>query len=580
MAEIAESQNEPNKAAILHTLGAAAHQAGRYEEAIELFSKAIETNPRIPQFHNSLGIAFKALGKPEEAINAYQQSVRLEPSFAEGYYNLANAQRDHSCIAEALDNYKQAIRVKPQFAKAYYNLANLLRNQKQLVDAVENYKQAIRLRPDYAIAYNNLGLALKSLGRDDEAIEYYKQAICIKGDYSEAYNNLGIALKDQGQLDEALENYTKAIRLKPDYPESYNNMGTVLHSQGRYDEAIEKYEQVIRLQPDHAGAHWNHSLLLLLTGRYSEGWKEYQWRRKIKSATFAYPHCYEKPCWDGSSFAGKRLLVHYEQGMGDNLQFVRYLPMVKARGGTVIFESPKAMYGLMRRFDAIDELVEAVPESKPDVEFDLYTSIMDLPYIFGTTLETIPSDVPYLYADSAKVKYWRDRLTGAGFKVGLVWGGRPIRANEVLTLQYRSCSLEHFEPLANIPTVQLYGLQKGPAAAQVKQLSKQFIIENFGEEFEDFTDTAGAIENLDLVISIDTSAAHLAGAMGKPTWVLLKFDADWRWLLERQDCPWYPTMRLFRQNKGEDWDIVIKRVAKELQTLISSKQTEHRYSKT
>ncbi|MEA3225575.1 MAG: hypothetical protein U9Q07_06455, partial [Planctomycetota bacterium] len=248
----------------------------------------------------------------------------------------------------------------------------------------------------------------------------------------------------------------------------------------------------------------------------------------------------------------------------------RYMPKVKQLGGTVIFETPRSMYGLLRAFDGIDELVESSRERLPDAEYDAYTSLMDLPGIFGTTLDTIPAGVPYICADSAKVEYWRGRLSEPGFKVGLVWGGRPTGPNEVLSLQHRSCRLEDFAPLADVAGAALYGLQKGPPAAQVEQLPQQIVVSNLGEEFDDFTDTTAAIENLDLVISIDTSVAHLAGAMGKPVWLLLKSDADWRWLLDREDNPWYPTMRLFRQGRPGDWNEVISRVADELRTWVKT----------
>jgi len=419
-------------------------------------------------------------------------------------------------------------------------------------------------------------MTLKNVGRIDEAIENYNEAICLKPDYAEAHNNLGIALKEQGRLAEAVESYEQAVRLRPHYAEAHNNMGIALHANGEHDRALECCERAIQLVGDYAQAHWNRSLVLLLKGRFTEGWEEYRWRRRTNLAASAYPHTFDEPSWDGEPFAGKRLLVHYEQGLGDNLQFVRYLPMVKQLGGTVIFETPGSMYGLLRTLDGIDELVEASPERPPDVEFDSYTSLMDLPGIFGTTLETIPANVPYIHADPAKVERWRGRLSGPRFKVGIVWGGRPTGPNEVLSLQYRSCGLEHFAALADVDAVALYGLQKGPPAVQVDQLPERITVSNLGEEFDDFADTAAAVENLDLIVSIDTSVAHLAGAMGKPVWVLLKSDADWRWLLDREDNPWYPTMRLFRQRRPGDWNEVLSRVAGELRNRVDawSKKTD------
>jgi len=540
------------------------HREGQYAEAVENYRLLLQTDPTCAELYVNIGIALKAQGKSDVAIANYKQAIQLKPELAEAYYNLANVLKDQNRHAEAIESYRQAVRLKPDFAQAYYNMGNVLRSNKQLGEAIETYRKAVIIKPDYAIAYNNLAMALNDIGRSAEAVENYRKAIQFRPDYSQAYNNLGIALKDQGHLDEAVECYAEAVRLKSDYPEAYNNMGIALHARGDHDRALECWQRAMELQPDYAQAHWNRSLVLLLRGRFTEGWKEYEWRRKTNLLTLAYPHNYDKPRWDGKPFAQKRLLVHYEQGLGDNLQFVRYLPMVKQLGGTVIFETLKPLGGLLRNFAGIDELVGASVDSPPDVEFDAYTSLMDLPGIFGTTMDTIPAEVPYIHADPARVEYWRDRLSRTAFKVGVVWSGRPTGSNEVLSLQHRSCRLEHFSPLADIPDVVLYGLQKGPAAEQTAQLSRQILACNHGEEFEDFTDTAAAIENLDLVISIDTSVAHLAGAMGKPVWVLLKFDADWRWLLDRDDSPWYPTMRLFRQKKPHDWDEVLDRVAGDL----------------
>ena len=542
----------------------------RDAEIIENYRLLLRTDPNHAEVYVNIGIALKGQGRFDEAIAHYKQAIYLKPQLIEAPYNLANLLKEQERYAEAIENYTQAVRLKPDFYQAYYNLGNALRSNEQFSEAIDNYRQAVRLKGDYAEAYNNLAMTLKDVGRISEAIESYREAIRVKPDYVEAHNNLGIAFKEQGKLAEAIESYRRAVSLRPDYAEAHNNMGIALHASGEHDRALECCEQAIELVPDYAEAHWNRSLVLLLKGRLTEGWEEYQWRRRTNLATSAYPHTFDKPRWDGKSFAGKRLLVHYEQGLGDNLQFVRYLPTVKQLGGTVVFETPRSMYGLLRAFDGIDELAEASSGRLPDVEFDSYTSLMDLPGIFGTTLETIPADVPYIHADSAKVEHWRGRLCGQRFRVGIVWGGRPTGANEVLSLQHRSCGLRHFAALANVAGVALYGLQKGPPAAQVDELSERIIVRNLGEELDDFTDTAAVVENLDLVISIDTSVAHLAGAMGKPVWVLLKSDADWRWLLDREDSPWYPTMRLFRQREWGDWNCVFERVTEELRLLAAT----------
>jgi len=304
-------------------------------------------------------------------------------------------------------------------------------------------------------------------------------------------------------------------------------------------------------------------MALLLTGRFEEGWDEYRWRLRTEKA--AYPRRHHVPCWDGSPFAGKRLLVHYEQGFGDNIQFIRYLPMVKRRGGTVICEMLAPLIGLFHGLPGIDELIPASAERTLATEFDLYVPLLELPGIFGTTSKTIPAGVPYLHADPAKAEYWRQKLVSRAFKVGIVWAGKPAHPED----RTRSCHLRHFLHWSKIPGLRLFGLQKGAAANQTEDLSQEIAMTNLGGELDDFTDTAAVIANLDLIVSVDTAVLHLAGAMGRPAWAILPFSPDWRWMLDRPDSPWYPTMRLFRQKSYGDWDDVFQRVSQELQMLVA-----------
>jgi len=596
-------QDNPDNPVALYSLGVIAHQRTKHEAAVKLISKAITNNPQIPQFHNTLGLVFEVLEKYEEAVSAYQQAVSVKPDYAEAYHNMAIALQSQNqyaaavekCkqalsikhnyaeayntmgfslekqqqYAEAIKYYKKAVQYKPDFAEAYNHLGVVLNDQGHPAEAIENYKQALRLDPNYAEVYNNLGIALKELKQLVEAISCFEQAIRLESDFAEAYYNLANSLRDETRCTEAIENYRKAVHIKPDYAEAYNHLGVVLNAQGGYVEnienleAIENYRRALQLNPDFAEAHWNLSLVLLRTGRLIEGWKEYEWRRNPKLDIATYPHSYETPRWDGSQFKGKRLLVHYEQGLGDTLHFVRYLPMVKARGGTVILEVRKPLYKLLKGFPGVDELIEASLDNKPAVKFDYHISLMDLPKIFETTLETIPAEVPYINCCPKKVEHWRNKLAGPDLKVGIVWAGSPSHGND----QNRSCALKDFEPLTKTDGVRLYGLQKGEAAKQVERLTDEMTITNLGTEFEDFTDTAAAIENLDLLISVDTSVLHLAGAMGKPVWALLPFAPEWRWMLNRQDSPWYPTMKLFRQKKWGQWESVFQDVADELRIM-------------
>jgi hypothetical protein len=291
-----------------------------------------------------------------------------------------------------------------------------------------------------------MGIALKAKQQFIEAISYFEEAIRLEPDFAEAYYNLANSLRDETRCIEAIEHYRQAVRLKPDFAEAYNHLGVVLNAQGGYAENIENYEAIenyrraLKLNPDFAEAHWNLSLVLLRTGRLAEGWKEYQWRRNPKLDIITYPHSFETPRWDGSDFMNKKLLVHYEQGLGDTIHFVRYLPMVKARGGTVILEVRKSLYKLLQYFPGVDELVEASFDKKPDVKFDYYISLMDLPNIFATDLETIPAKAPYINCCPIKAKYWQKKLSDPDFKVGIVWAGSPSHGND----QNRSCTLKHF----------------------------------------------------------------------------------------------------------------------------------------
>jgi tetratricopeptide (TPR) repeat protein len=438
----------------------------------------------------------------------------------------------------------------------------------QYEQAVELINKAIAANCSIPEFYNNIGLAFDEQGQYTAAIENYRRALKLKPDYVEAYNNLGITLRVRGEFTEAIECYRRAIQIRPDLAELYCNLADVYRDMGQCSEANANYDQAIQLKPDCYQAHWHKALALLLSGNFTEGWAEYKWRRHPDLKITTYPHHYlPELAWDGSSFKGKRLLVHYEQGLGDTLQFVRYLPMVKSRGGTVILEVRKPLFNLLQGFEGADELVMGSFEHKPDVKFDLHTSLMDLPCIFATTLETIPGKVPYIYSDPAKLRIWKERFAKHGFKIGIVWAGSSEHAKN----HARSCPLRCFAPLTKIPHVRLYSLQKGPAAQQLKDFAAQTNVINIAAQLQDFADTAGVIANLDLVISVDTAVLHLAGAMGKAVWALLSYTPDWRWMLDRYDNPWYPTMRLFRQTKLGDWTTVQQRVADELSQYVNKR---------
>ena len=540
------------------------HEQKNFKDAIIYYLKAVNLKPDFVEASYNAGLAYQLLGNFREAVAWYRRALKLNPNFVEAFNNLGQVLQQAGKSEEAQACFREAIRIKPDFAEAYFNLADLQCRRGQKDEAEKNFTRALRINPHMIEALNNLGNLYKDRGNIEAALKKYRQVIRLNPQLAEAYYNLGSALRLQGGFSEAIENFKCALQLKPDYAEAYNNLGLTYKNMGELEAAICNFTCALDIKQGFGEAHWNRSFTFLLQGNFAEGWNDYEWRYKQPRWKTIYPFRLNVPRWNGSSARDKRIFVHDEQGLGDTLQFVRYLPLLKSLCGTLILETRKALMELLNGFPGIDELVERSTDGNPAVAFDYYLPLLSLPGIFNTTPENIPGKVPYLYADPDKIAYWRDRLETKNFKVGLVWAGRPLHAND----HNRSCNLDQFASLATIAGVRLYGLQKGPAADQSAHWSACPDFENLGQEFEDFSDTAAAIACLDLVISVDTSVAHLAGAMAKPVWVLLPFIPDWRWMMDRTDSPWYPTMKLFRQNKHGDWGSVFQRVKEELQRIV------------
>jgi tetratricopeptide (TPR) repeat protein len=378
----------------------------------------------------------------------------------------------------------------------------------------------------------------------------------LRSGCAEGHNTLGNALQEQGRLEEAEQCYRTAIRLKPRLGEAHYNLGNAARAGGRLAEARAGYERTIALEPRHAKAHWNRSLLLLAAGEFEEGWEEFEWRWRKPDTP---PRQFPQPLWDGSRLEGRGILLHAEQGLGDTIQFIRYAKLVEQAGGKVCFECPRQLAPLLESVEGIDILVEA---GSALLGFDVHAPLASLPRLFGTTAARIPAGVPYLRVGEAFAEKWRRRLEGTGGpRIGLVWAGNPQHPEDRL----RSLRLEAFEPLAATQGVSWYSLQFGASASQAAHPPGGMNLVDLGPETEDFRDAAAAIQQLDLVISVDTAMAHLAGALARPVWVLLGYVPDWRWLLDRSDSPWYPSMRLFRQPRPGDWEAVIEAVADALE---------------
>jgi tetratricopeptide (TPR) repeat protein len=529
-----------------------------WEEVFERMAHSLRT--MLADAANDRGVILAQQGQERQAIEYFMQSVRHRPDSPEVQNNLGNALRSQGRFEEAARHCKEAVRLRPDFPQAHNNLAIILCRQGKNAEALEHYEESLRLRPDYPEAHYNLANALQRLQRFEEAAYHYQQAIRINPTHADAHNNLGSVLHDLDRLPEAVASFHEAARCRPGYADAYYNLANTLYGQGNFDEALANFNEALRLKPDFAEARWNRCLVLLLRGEFERGWPDYEYRwlqPGVERRSFS------KPVWNGLPFPGQTLLLHAEQGLGDTIQFIRYLPLVKQLGGQVIVECQEPLCPLLASFEGICQVIAQRSELPP---FDLEAPLLNLPAIFQTNLGNIPGPVPYLQADGDLEAKWRRELADIhGFKVGIAWQGNPEFRGDRL----RSVPLSQFAPLAAVEGVQLISLQYGAGADQVQALAGQFqvldLTDKMGEPAAALANSAAIMVNIDLVISCDTAIAHLAGALGVPVWTALPFVPDWRWLLQREDSPWYPSMWLFRQPMRNQWGDVFERMAEALQ---------------
>jgi tetratricopeptide (TPR) repeat protein len=565
----------------LHLCGVLMQQRGRSAEALELIGKALAANERVAAAHCNYGLVLAALGRNEEAltsyaralalynrgnalaaierfedaITSYAQAVALRPNYAAALLNRAQVLQKLERTREALASFDLALALAPGNANAFNMRGNAHYALKSFAAALADYDRAAVLRGDAAPIHNNRGNALRELGRHQESLAAFDRAIALKPDYAEAYNNRGNALLELNRLAEAVAGYDRALVLKPDFADALVNRGSALHHLGRNDEALASFDRAIALDPELAEAHWNKALSCLSLGDFERGWQGYEWRWKrdseLKARDFAQPQ------WRGEDLHGKTVLLHAEQGFGDTIQMIRYLPMVIAKDGKVVLEIPDDLRPLIGRVDGVTAIVR---RGEPLPPFDVHCPLMSLPLASGTTLDTIPAPVPYLQAPAERVSSWRIRLAGTKApRVGLVWSGKPTHKND----RNRSIPLALLVPLLQTPRVTFVSLQKDTREADRVALGSVPLL-CLDDALSDFADTAAVIAALDLVIAVDTAVAHLAGALGKPLWLLLPAIGDWRWLQSRADSPWYPSARLFRQPQIGDWPGALADVAREL----------------
>jgi tetratricopeptide (TPR) repeat protein len=519
----------------LQLLGALMLQTGRLQDGIDLLKKALAVNTKQPAIHSNLAYALNALQRFDEALASASRALALQPKFPDALNNRGNAQ-------------------------AGLNMP---------LDALGSFERCIALMPDFAAAWNNRACVLRDLGRPADALASCDHALALQPAYPDAWSNRGNALSDLNRPQDAERSYRRALELAPAFADAWNNLGLTQIDLNQHADALSSYEQALAVNPEAAETHWNESLCLLQMGQFEAGWRKYEWRwerNRIKAGRRQFA----QPLWLGDfSIDGKTILLHAEQGLGDTLQFCRYAAMVSKLGAKVVLEVPSELMRLMRTLDGVDQLIEAGQALPP---FDCHCPLLSLPLAFRTDEQSIPSATPYLFADADSTRQWHQRIhtpADTRLKVGLVWAGgnRPHVAELRKNDARRSIAFDQLAPVLDVPDVRFFSLQKGTAAQQLSMSERCGLVEDCTQDLDDFADTAALVANLDLVISVDTSTAHLAGALGKPVWILNRFDTCWRWMLERSDTPWYPSARLFRQPALGDWDSVMQHTRDALTSL-------------
>ena len=554
---------KPNFAEAYHNLGCAIGSSN-LDVAIGCFKNAVTIKPDYAEAYNNLGNAFRSAGQCEDAKACYSKALSIKPDYAEAHDNLGGLLKETGQLAEAIVCYRKAIEIAPDFIAAYYNLGNAFEEDKQLDMAIDSYSKALLIQPNHAEVYHKLGNIFINKRQYDDAIDNYDKALSINPNYAAVYNNLGYALsKKTGDLNKAIEYYNKALSINPEHADTYNNLGCAYNDLGMFKEAEQAFRQALKIRPDFADAQFNWSLGMLLNGNFEAGWKKYRYRFKRKNATASYPDI-SIPEWRGECLQNKTLLIWAEQGLGDTIQFVRYLKKIKKGGARILFYCKPSLKRLLEPVSAIDQVID----NFETVAADFHIPLLNLPELEGTKLDTVPCEVPYLFPENNSVKQWREKLQNSDkLRVGLVWAGSPSHSND----QFRSVKLAEFSDLFLIKGISFYSMQKGEATGQLNDLINRSTVKmniiNVSEQLNDLSDTAALMANLDLVISVDTCVAHLAGALARPVWTLLPANPDWRWLLERNDSPWYPTMQLYRQEEPGNWKAVINRIEADLKKL-------------
>jgi len=548
---------DPN---LLHRKASCLRERREFAEALRLCDAVLATQPNQASILFEKGLILSQGGDHTAAIVAFERAGALGHLVHACHYNIGNCLKHGARLQDALVAYQHAIALRADYVEAFNNLGDVLRLLHRPAEALAAFERAIAINPDFADALINRAETLLDLDRTAEASAAYDHVMATCPNSADLFNSLGNTSHAMGRYDEALAWYGKALSANPKHIHAMINTGTTLQTTARYQEALERFAQAVAIKPDFAEAHLNAARCRLEAGDLEGGWPLYEWRWKTAQGL---PNCrsFQQPLWLGDGdIAGTTVLVWSEQGFGDMLQSARYAPLLAARGARVILQVPAALQRLFARMTGIAEVIASGADLPA---FDLHCPMMSLPLAFKTTLETIPAKIPYLHADGERVALWRDRLAGLpGLKVGLIWAG----SNRYLLDKRRSMALAQMAPLGTVRDVTYLSLQKDGPAQQAQQPPAGLTLHDWTAELADFDDTAALITALDLVISVDTAVVHLTGGLGKPVWVLDRYDRDWRWLNGRDDSPWYPSLRLFRQDRPGDWAGVVERAREALAT--------------
>jgi Flp pilus assembly protein TadD len=551
---------EPNHAEAWHHLGVFAQQTGQQDRAVQWLRHAATLAPHNPAIHLNLGTALTDQGLPHEAIAEFRQALELQPDAADAWLNLGLALDEVGQPDEAIAAFLRGAELQPSFVPVHLHLARVLRQRARHAEALSAVQRLLVLEPDNAEFHNLLAVTLADLGDFAKSLSAYRRALQCKPDSPKILFNFAKVLRDAGQLEESLASTRAALALDPTLAEAHHNLGNIHTDLRQFDDALAAYDQALACQPDLAAVKFNQAFLYLLRGDFERGWAAYESR--WAAFPFAPPtREYGRPRWDGNPVSGRRIFIHAEQGFGDSIQCIRYAALVAGQGGEVVVECPPALVDLLRTAPGVREVVSL---RDPLPAFDCVVPIMSLPLLFRTTAETIPRTVPYLFAEAARRESWRQRLRNhpGRLKVGLTWTGNRQQAANFRRLVDPALLV----PLLAIDEIDFFSLQILPKSDRSPSFSDPRVIDYTGH-IRDFADTAAFIMELDLVITVDTAVAHLAGALGKPVWTLLSFTPDWRWGLEGEHTAWYPTMRLFRQSRLGAWEDVLSQVAEELSSV-------------